>query len=211
MRVQHIETMEWDNAVQGVLQNWWNRVLSFPTELDFIRAHNCINVHDYLIQKVHHIVRTKNHIGQPGLAFYYNNDPGQCLPCLVWADGSHNQETPLGLPQPNEQWWPCICLNINPNAYGLIPFYCPALGWSQSRPWWVHISRVRRIVRRSPQQEPLQPRPAPPLGSPTTATSVASSTSTSTCTTTSSSSESESVLSSSSDYNRCEVELRQMD
>ena len=209
MASQHIASMEWgDASVQVVLQDWWRQAKS--RDSDFIHANACTDVHDYMIKKVRHIVTTVRRPGQSGWSFYSNGGPGQYIPCLVWADGTpQNQATPLGPTQPGEQWWPCICLNVNPDANGLIPFYCPALAWGNSRPWWVHVSRVRRLVGGPPQQEPLgappppppqqetsalvlrlSPPPAPPPGTPTTAASTASSTSTSTSMTTSSSSNS---------------------
>ena len=108
-----------------------------------------------------------------------------------------SQTTPLVQPECGEQFWPCICLNITPNVAGLLPFYCPALAWQNARPWWVHVSRVRRLVRGAngtdtttqqacPSQAPPQaaqapPQQAPPLQqSPSTTSRVTSATLTST-------------------------------
>ena len=169
MASQHIVPMEWgDASVQGVLNNWWSQALR--SDSPFIQAYACTDVHDYLTKKVHYVVATRRSPGQSGYSFYYNGGPDQCLPCLIWADGTHNQETPLGPPQPGEQWWPCICLNVNPDANGLLPFYCPALAWGNSRPWMAHVSRVRRLVGRPPQQAP------PSTSTTTTASSSTNST-----------------------------------
>ena len=69
----------------------------------------------------------------------------QCIACLVWADGSHEQSTALVASQPRERWLPCIVLNVAPDSAGTIPFYCPALAWQNARPRDVHVSRLRCI------------------------------------------------------------------
>ena len=79
--------------------------------------------------------------GQPGWAFL-RATAADCIACVVWADGTHNQETPLKSPQAGEKWWPCIIIR---GGTDLVPFYCPTLVWAYSRPWYVHASRLRRV------------------------------------------------------------------
>ena len=100
------------------------------------------DMYDYLFNKVRTVVNTVKKPGQAGWAFRMAS-PSDVVRCLVWADGSKSQETPLtSQPQYGEQWWPCIVLKdpIEPDKY---PFYCPALAWVHGRPWLVHFSRLR--------------------------------------------------------------------
>ena len=73
---------------------------------------------------------------------------------MVWADGKSegSQSTDLALVggQAGETWWPCIVVRQTQYSglgFELIPFYCPALAWQRSRPWFVHLSRVRLFDR----------------------------------------------------------------
>ena len=171
----YIVPLEWDASVDVVCRGW----LGFAQIYDsnFIQLHHCTNVHQYIVLKCCRIVSTVSEVGQAGWAFY-DHDLSWYVPCLVWADGKKgSQTTPYVQPEPWEHWWPCICLNITPNAAGLLPFYCPALAWQNARPWWVHVSRVRRLVRgvngadtttqqACPSQAPPQAAQAPPRRDP---------------------------------------------
>ena len=160
-----LEPMEWDSAVENVCMNWWQQAQA--NDQEFINQRQCTGVHDYVAKKVFEVVGHKRNIGLAGWAFWNSRyEPQPCIPCLVWANGRSNesQTTPMTQPQGDETWWPCICLNVTPNASGLLPFYCPALAWGNSRPWWVHYSRVRRLV-----PVPPPPQEAPPTTPPTVA------------------------------------------
>ena len=220
MASQPLLPMAWDLQVCGVCSDWWRQALI--NDRDFIHNRQCTAVHDYITQKCYHIITTRRSIGQAGWAFYNRrHDPDQCIPCLVWADGRSevSQCTPLGQPRGDEQWWPCICLNITPDAHGLLPFYCPALAWGNSRPWWVHKSRVRRLVlganiiyRTTQQAPPLQAPPqeaqAPPQQAPPPQQSPST---TSTATATHNDSESESESSESSESSFIVIDFNEMD
>ena len=151
----YIESLEWDASVALVCRHWWR--FAQNSDPNFIQEHHCTDVHEYVALKCRHIVSTKHEFRQAGLAFY-NHDLSWYVPCLVWADDEkESQTTPYvtGAWEPGEQWFPCICLNIAPNADGLLPFYCPSLTWpSNARSWWVHVSRVRRLVGSAPPPAP---------------------------------------------------------
>ena len=103
------------------------------------------DIYAYLWAKVKEVVLTKRKIGQAGWAFF-NSTHSQIVHCLVWADGSPCQTTPLSTPTSGERWWPCIIIMSSTSSeQAHVPFYCPALAWSNARPWMVHISRIRKV------------------------------------------------------------------
>jgi len=110
------------------------------------------DVYTYLRNKVTEVVNTKQNIKQPGWSFRATNS-SDYVHCVVWADGTRNQERPLTFPvRPDEQWWPCIAIVDYPFP-ALVPFYCPALAWMDARPWLVHTSRIRRVETPGPTIE----------------------------------------------------------
>ena len=99
-------------------------------------------VYEYLTRRVSHIVNEVKSIGQAGWGF---RNATEVVPALVWADGrsEQSQSTDLTLvgKQDGEMWWPCIVvLQTQYSGFGFeqVPFYCPALAWQRSRPWFVH-------------------------------------------------------------------------
>ena len=99
------------------------------------------DVYQYLQLKLRQVLNQVRRVGQAGWSFR-QSDMKSITNCLVWADGTHCQETPLTLPSSNERWWPCIVLMDDSAHLDLKPFYCPALAWQNARPWYVHVSRI---------------------------------------------------------------------
>ena len=135
--------MEWGVASEQDFLNKWMKQALWN---DPVGHGGCNDIFDYLMKKVSSVVMTVKKPGHNGWQFRGANG-GQCIACLVWANGTHEQSTTLTTPHVGEQWWPCIVLNIAPTPDGKVPFYCPALAWQNARPWDVHISRVRRVGR----------------------------------------------------------------
>ena len=118
----------------------WCETISRNDPVHFRQAGG--DVYQYLIAKAFFIVRNCLKPGQAGWAFR-GACPEDCLPCCVWADGSKGQMLPLTHPlSPYDSWWPCIVL---PSETQLVPFLCPALAWSNGRPWECHTSRLRYV------------------------------------------------------------------
>ena len=93
------------------------------------------------------VANSKRRLGVTGWEFFAAT-PADCLGCAVWADGrsEESQTTPLGLPVPGEMWWPCVILMAPGETRAVVPFYCPPLAMGNSRPWTVHVSRLRLVV-----------------------------------------------------------------
>ena len=92
---------------------------------------------------------------QPGEAYWSWHTALAMAPyamvALVWADGQgqHKQDTLWdgAEGEGGETYWPCIIAVCAPDGQDRVPFYCPALAWMGSRPWFVHISRLRMVPR----------------------------------------------------------------
>lgn len=113
------------------------------------------DIYKYLVTKVKTVVSTKRRIGGSGWAFSEAQDSDFAYG-VVWADGTHGQEQPMQYPtSADERWWPCVWLREPLPHTALLPFYCPALAWSDARPWRVHPNRVRIIETTGPTFEEL--------------------------------------------------------
>jgi hypothetical protein len=157
------KVMHWgDSDPAGFFKNWENEIAKMdPTWHTIIQDRRGgadlvdhvfpNNVYRYLFAKIMNVVNTKKKIGEIAWAFA-QAEPSDYVCGLVWADGTPEQSSPMTAPRAYERWWPCIFLK---DAYDLAkpfqrPFYCPALAWNGSRPWPVHISRVRYVETPGP-------------------------------------------------------------
>ena len=82
-------------------------------------------IYAYLNNKLDEILHSKKKIGPAGWRSQRSSNEHR-VACVVWADGSHCQETPSTVLTGNEQWWPCLVL-IDNWYEELVPFMCPAL------------------------------------------------------------------------------------
>ena len=135
-----IQPMEWGEASPTAFFNLWKREIAMRDSEFFHRSGSA--VYSYLIAKAFSIANTVKAPGQAGWAFR-NATPSDVMRCVVWADGTKDQTTPLGVARADERWWPCIILRVDEEV---VPFYCPALCWANARPWTVHITRVRVVA-----------------------------------------------------------------
>ena len=101
------------------------------------------DVYRYIELRVQQVVQNKRAIGEAGWSFK-GADMDSVIHCLLWSNGSKDQETPLTTPRSDESWWPCIVIRSETTMW---PCYCPGLAWQLSRPWYVHVSRIQYISR----------------------------------------------------------------
>ena len=158
LRAQVIAPMDWGRASATTFFKTWSSLIARHDPFyNHIRSNSrghwwsSGNVYNYLIAKVFRVVNTVRRPGQAGWAFRMAT-PSDCIRCAVWANGSHDQSSPLGEPRGDEQWWPCIIL---PGGGTLVPFYCPALAWQNARPWEVNATRVRRVAITEDSEEAI--------------------------------------------------------
>lgn len=146
--------MEWKRSVQETYSKQWSAEIAMR---DAKGMHESKDVYTYLENKLDKVLATQKKPGQAGWTFIMGKAAHHKVHhCLCWADGSKGgQASPLGSsPSGGERWWPCIVVL----GLELIPFYCPALAWSESRAWEVHASRLRTFtVGNEPM--PIWPRP----------------------------------------------------
>ena len=152
----------WENEIKKMDPNWHTFIhdlrglaIGSISNIDLARVFPN-NVYRYLFAKVVYVVNTKKGIGEVGWAFA-QAEPNDYVCGMVWADGTHEQSSPLAAPRAGERWWPCIFLK---HAYSLEKpsqraFYCPALAWQASRPWPVHTDRVRIVETPGPVIEEI--------------------------------------------------------
>ena len=86
-------------AAPPILLKEWKDEISRQDGTFF--ANSGSDVYEYLIKKVLRVVNNVRSPGQPGWAFL-RATAADCIACVVWADGTHNQETPLKSPQAGE-------------------------------------------------------------------------------------------------------------
>ena len=117
-------------------------------------------IYNYLYFKVKNIVEDpyKKRLGDAGHAWLKSFDFGpEPEMAFVWSngkkDGPGGQMSEFTGPRDREAcgetFWPCLIIpELYPNRHAqlegflYLPFYCPALGWQGSRPWFCHWSRV---------------------------------------------------------------------
>jgi len=139
-RASAIPTMIWGDAIPGeFLADWARRIAqNDPSWIGRFGE----DPHVYLVTT---FFQTLSTIRRPGLYGwrFLTAGPSRCIQCFVYCDGSPRQLSELGTTASGfDTWWPCIV--IWDGASSELPFYCPALGWQDARPWGVHVSRVRR-------------------------------------------------------------------
>ena len=147
-----IAPMQWGGSNASTFLSSWNSEISLRDGAMLAKCGN--DVYAYLTEKLFLVLNTVKSPGQAGWAFIMAKR-SDLIHCLVWADGTKAQATPLGTPVFGERWWPCVVIQSSTST-GLLPFYCPALAWSHSRPWEVHSSRIRTV---HPDIPPPMPTP----------------------------------------------------
>ena len=145
-----IRPMQWGESNASAFLSQWNSEISLRDGAMLAKCGN--DVYAYLTEKLFLVLNTVKSPGQAGWAFIMAKR-SDLIHCLVWADGTKAQASPLGTPVPGERWWPCVVIQ---SSTALLPFYCPALAWSHSRPWEVHSSRIRTV---HPDIPPPMPTP----------------------------------------------------
>ena len=139
-----IEDMDWgQHASEGAFLAHWAWEMHAKDADVFEQCDR--DVFSYLTTKVLQVVHNKQKVKEAGWVLL-GATPSEFLCCAVWADGTHEQSSPMTERRPYEKWWPCIVIE-QPNTEGLMPFYCPVLAMNGSRPWFVHPSRIRRVRR----------------------------------------------------------------
>jgi hypothetical protein len=133
--------MDWGSSSLSVFRKSWEAEIAWNDPVFFRESGR--DIYEYMKAKVFHVVNTAKRPGQAGWRFRMAK-PSDCICCTVWGDGTHGQSSALGLDPYayGERWWPCIVLDGETDK---LPFYCPALAWQNSRPWEVHVSRLRRV------------------------------------------------------------------
>ena len=75
---------------------------------------------------------------------------------MIWTDGCSERaacEVYDGRAEYGADWWPVIFMvaeGVATTSAQKVPFYCPALAWNKSRPWYCSLSRVYEIVPEEP-------------------------------------------------------------
>ena len=106
-----------------------------------------ILIWDYIEWKLRTVLSTTRQIGKHGHMAGWDWWKKGTL-CRGWLCVEHcsdaNQQRPFVRGEAIE-WWPIIWLimEADPNC-PVVPMFCPALAWSNSRPWSVHTSRLGR-------------------------------------------------------------------
>ena len=150
---------EWTGGpnAQRAFMEYWEREIASNDPVGSAEVGH--DVHKYLERKVAQVVTTKRSIGMFGHAFLRELAGHSYMHCICYSDGasSTSQEEPYKGPSyKQEQWWPCITTVATtfPEVYSM---YCPALAWQGSRPWGVHLSRIRRVEAEHRSFEPERP------------------------------------------------------
>jgi len=166
--------MQWGNSSPEAFFAGWGRQIEWHDAANWKQGET---VYSYLERKLWSILDNVKKPGQAGWAFKMARSPTlQLIHCVVWCDGTKSGQTiPLSSSSTHPcQWWPCICIEC---TY-LVPFLCPALAWSNARPWEVHPSRLRRVsenpISSPPSFNPVSENPisSPPLFNPFHTSSV---------------------------------------
>lgn len=133
--------MQWGNSSKHAFFQFWEREIKLRDPKVMVEE---MTVYNYLERKLWMILDGVKKPGQPGWAFKMAKGTLELQRCVVWADGTKSgQTTPLGTPSTHQcQWWPCIIMATTE----MVPFFCPALAWSNARPWDVHASRLRKVA-----------------------------------------------------------------
>ena len=158
-----LEQLDWTEAGEAEFLARWTKKAE-QQDPTFFEQHGK-DVYSYLIAKAFMVVNQKKQIGKAGIIFQ-QSAPTECIPCAVWCSGRscEEQSSPLTDRKAGEKWWPCIVIDKpDKNDEELcelkLPFYCPVLAMGNSRPWWVHPSRLGILPQRSAQKaQPPPPR-----------------------------------------------------
>ena len=109
----------------------------------------CADIFDYLEMKIVHNLNGLRQCRQAGWEWRMYLDHAQPRRGMLWSTGTSeaSESSPYdGSPEFGATWWPVIFMVPESGGILLVPFYCPALAWNKSRPWYCNLGRIYEIV-----------------------------------------------------------------
>ena len=106
------------------------------------------DIFDYLERKIVDNLNGLRKCGPAGWAWRMHLNHAQPRRGMMWSTGTSQASESShydGSPELDADWWPVIFM-VPEGGCILVPFYCPALAWSKSRPWYGNLGRIYEIV-----------------------------------------------------------------